>query len=160
MLHNQNLYYSFWAEASNTVLYIQNRCPHSILENTTPEEVFTGVKPDLSHLRIFGCPVYIHIPKEKRTKLESSGKKGIFIGYSETSKGYRIYIPGQRTIEIGRDVIFEEDTAFKISSNSDESISEEDQAIEIEREDNSNISSMSNHTESENVNHTNKKRPL
>ena len=113
MLHDQNLHYSFWAEASNTVVYIQNHCPHSILENTTPKEAFTRVKPDLSHLRIFGCPIYIHIPKEKRTKLEPSGKKGIFIGYSETSKGYMIYIPGQRTIEISRDVIFEEDTAFK-----------------------------------------------
>ena len=86
-------------------------------------------------MRIFGCPVYVHIPKEKRTKLEPSGKKGIFIGYSETTKGYRIYIPRQRTIEISRDVIFEEDTALKISSNSDESISEEDQPTEIERED-------------------------
>lgn len=68
MLHDQNLHFSFWAEATNTVVYIQNRCPHSILENITPEEVFTGNKPDLSHLRIFGCPVYIHIPKEGRTK--------------------------------------------------------------------------------------------
>ena len=111
----------------NTVVYIQNRCPHAILENTTPKEVFTSIKQDLSHLRNFGCPIYIHVPKEKRTKLEPSGKKGIFIGYSETTKGYRIYIPGQRTIEISRDVIFEEDTTFKVSSNSDESISDEDQ---------------------------------
>ena len=159
MLHDQNLHYSFWAEASNTAVYIQNRCPHSILENITPEEAFTKVKPDLSHLRIFGCPVYIHVPKERRTKLEPSGKKGIFIGYSETSKGYRIYIPGQRTIEVSRDVIFEEDTAFKISNN-DECISEEDQETEIEREDNSDISSMSNNNESDHVNLNNKKRPL
>ena len=142
MLHDQNLHYSFWAEASNTAVYIQNRCPHAILENTTPKEVFLGIKLDLSHLRIFGCHIYIHVPKEKRTKLEPSGKKGIFIGYSETTKGYRIYIPGQRTIEISRDVIFEEDTTFKISSNSDESISEEDQHTEIEREDDCDFSSL------------------
>jgi hypothetical protein len=43
-------------------------------------------------LRIFGSPVYIHIPKEKRNKLEASGKKGNFVGYSETSKAYIIYI--------------------------------------------------------------------
>ena len=94
MLHDQNLHYSFWAEASNTAVYIQNRCHHFVLKNTTLEEVFTGIKPDLSHLRIFGCPIYIHIPKEKRMKLQPSREKVIFIGYSETTKGYRVFILG------------------------------------------------------------------
>ena len=44
--------------------------------------------------------------------MEPSGKKGIFVGYSEISKGYRIYVPGQRQIEVSRDVTFEEDAAF------------------------------------------------
>ena len=43
----------------------------------TPEEMFIGKKPEVSHLKIFGCPVYVHIPKEKRTKLDPSRKKGI-----------------------------------------------------------------------------------
>jgi hypothetical protein len=64
-------------------------------------------------LRIFGSPVYIHIPKEKRTKLEPSGKKGTFVGYSETSKAYRIYIPGQKFIEVSRDVTFHEEATFR-----------------------------------------------
>jgi hypothetical protein len=66
------------------VVYVQNRSPHKVLENKTPEEVFSGKVPKVSHLRIFGCPVYIHIPKDKRTKLDPSSKKGIFVGYSET----------------------------------------------------------------------------
>jgi hypothetical protein len=78
----------------------------------TPEEAFTGVKPEVGHFRIFGCPVYIHIPKEKRTKLDPSGRKGTFVGYNESSKAYRIYIPGQRQIEVSRDVTFEEEVAF------------------------------------------------
>jgi hypothetical protein len=57
-------------------------------------------KPEVSHLKIFGCPVFIHIPKEKRNKLDPSGKKGIFVGYCEVSKAFRIYIPGQHHIEI------------------------------------------------------------
>jgi hypothetical protein len=48
--------------------------------------MFTGKKPEVSHLKIFGCPVFVHIPKEKRNKLEPSGKKGIFVGYCEVSK--------------------------------------------------------------------------
>jgi hypothetical protein len=94
MIHDQGLPMHLWVEASNTVMYVQNRSPHKILGNKTPEEVFTGKKLEISHLRIFGCPMFIHVPKEKRMKLEPSGKKGTFIGYSETSKAYIIYIPG------------------------------------------------------------------
>jgi hypothetical protein len=72
----------------------------------------------VGYLRIFGCPVYIHVPKEKRTKMVPSGKKGIFVGYSETSKAYRIYIPGQRYIEVSRGVTFHEEAAFKQSKES------------------------------------------
>jgi hypothetical protein len=104
MLHDQDLPMMLWAEACNTAVYVQNKSPHRILEDKTPEEAFTGVRPEIGHLRIFGCPVYIHVPKEKRTKLEPSGKKGVFVGYSETSKAYRIYIPGQRYVEVSRDV--------------------------------------------------------
>ena len=44
------------------------------------------VKPEVGHLRIFGFLVYIHVPKEKRMKLEPSGKKGIFVGYSDLQR--------------------------------------------------------------------------
>jgi hypothetical protein len=54
----------------------------------------------------------VHVPKDKRTKLDPSGKKGTFVGYSDTSKAYRVYIPGHRKIEISRDVTFDEDVSF------------------------------------------------
>ena len=94
---------------------MQNRSPHAILGDKTPEEAFTGKKPEVGHLRIFKCLVDIHVPKEKRTKMEPSGKKGIFVGYSETSKAYRIYILGQRQTEVSRDVTFHEEVVFKRS---------------------------------------------
>jgi hypothetical protein len=93
MLHDQDLPMMLWEEACNIAVYVQNMSPHSILEYKTPEEVFTGVKPKIGRLRIFGFPVYIHVPKEKRTKLEPSGRRGMLVGYDETSKAYRIYIP-------------------------------------------------------------------
>ena len=92
-------------------MYVQNRTPHRVLENKTHEEVFSGKKPEIIHHKIFGCPVYIHIPKEKRTKLDPLGKKGIFVGYSESLKAYRIYFPGFKKIDINRDVIFDEESA-------------------------------------------------
>jgi hypothetical protein len=112
MIHDHNLPMHLWARASNTTVYVENRSPHKILGNKTIEEVFTGKKPKVSHLRIFGCPVYMHVPKEKRTKLDPSGRKGIFVRYNETSKAYRIYVPGQRQIEVSRDVTFDEDEVF------------------------------------------------
>ena len=67
-------------------------------------------------------------PKKKRTKLEPSWKRGIFIGYSENSKGYRIYILGQRSVEIRRDVIFEENSTLKLSTGiEDEPISDDEE---------------------------------
>ena len=88
---------------------------HSALGLKTLEEMFSGKKLEVIHLKIFGCPVFIHIPKEKRNKLDPSGKKGIFVGYYEVSKAFRIYIPGQHHIEISRDVTFDEDTMLKKS---------------------------------------------
>ena len=69
----------------------------------------------MSHLNIFGCPIYVHIPKEKRTKLDPSGNKGIFVGYYEVSKAFRIYFSGFHHIEISMDVTFDEETTLKKS---------------------------------------------
>ena len=66
-------------------------------------------------MRIFGCPVYIHISKEKRTNLYPSGNKGIFVGYSEISKACRIYFLGFKNIDIIKDVQFDKDSAYNKS---------------------------------------------
>ena len=115
MLHDQDLHMHLWVEAARTVVYVQNCTPHRVLENKTPKEVFSRKKPEVIHLRIFGCPVYIHIPKEKRTKLDPSEKKGIFVGYSESSNAYRIYFLGFKKIDISRDVTFDEDSTYSKS---------------------------------------------
>ena len=88
---------------------------NSSLGFKNPEEIFTGKNIEVSHLKIFGFPVYVHIPKEKRTKLDPSRKKGIFVGYYEVSKSFRIYIPGFHHIEISRDVTFDDEPALKRS---------------------------------------------
>jgi hypothetical protein len=57
----------------------------------TPKEKFTGKKPDVSHLRVFGYIAYVHVPNEKRSKLDPKVEKRIFIGYSLEQKGYRCF---------------------------------------------------------------------
>jgi hypothetical protein len=92
MIHDQDFVMFLWAEACNTTVYMQNRSPHRILGNKSFEEAFTRVMPEIGHFRIFGCPIYIHVPLEKRMKLESLGHKGIFVAYRETLKVDKIFI--------------------------------------------------------------------
>uniref|UniRef100_A0A0K8SGT5 Retroviral polymerase SH3-like domain-containing protein n=3 Tax=Lygus hesperus TaxID=30085 RepID=A0A0K8SGT5_LYGHE len=98
----------FWAEAVYAAVYVMNRSPVKSQENT-PEEVWSGRKPTVSHLRIFGCKAYIHVPAEKRKKLDHRATPCIFVGYSLESKAYRFYDPKKRCILISRDVTFVED---------------------------------------------------
>ena len=88
MIHDQGVSMFLREEACNTAAYVQNRGPHRRLRDMTLEEAFTGEKPEIGHLRIFGCPVYVHVPQERRTKLDPSGRKGVFAGYSESAKAY------------------------------------------------------------------------
>jgi hypothetical protein len=88
MIHDQHLPMFLWVEVSMTAVYVQNISPHKTLRNMNHEEAFTGVKLEVGDFRIFGCPIDIHIPKEKRINLDPSGRKGTFVGYSESSKAY------------------------------------------------------------------------
>jgi hypothetical protein len=81
----------------------------------TPEEEFYGKKLEVGHLQIFGCITYSYVPSEKRKKLEPMIERGLFFGYSETSKAFCIYLPSLRKNFLRRDVIFEEDGAFRKS---------------------------------------------
>eukprot|EP00253_Pinus_taeda_P015413 PITA_15413 len=75
MLNCAGLGHEFWVEAVETTCYLVNRSPSSTLEDKIPHEVSTGKKPSFSHLRVFGCDAYVHVPKEKRTKLESKSER-------------------------------------------------------------------------------------
>ena len=70
---------TLWEDATITSVYVQNRSPHRVFGNKTLEEAFTGVNLDVSHLRIFGFSVYIHVPKEKRSKLEPQERRKLLL---------------------------------------------------------------------------------
>jgi len=58
---------------------------------------------------VFGSTAYVHIPKEKRKKLDQKSKKMIFVGYEGNSNNYRLCDVNTRKITVSRDVIFKED---------------------------------------------------
>ena len=115
VLHDQGLPLHLQAEACNTVVYVQNRCPHRVLDMSTLKEEFSGKKPDISHLKIFGSPVYIHVTKDARKKLEPTAEIGIFVGYTETPHNYRVYLPDNRLTVMRWDIKFNEEKSMKLS---------------------------------------------
>ena len=82
LMAKKNMPHSFWAEVVSTAVYIMNKTSTVAIHDVTPEERFTGKKPDLSHLKVFGCIAYVHVPDELHTKLDPKAEKCIFIGYS------------------------------------------------------------------------------
>jgi transposase InsO family protein len=71
MLHAASLPIELWAEASNTAVYIKNGVVSRSREGKTPFEIWKGIKPNLSHLRVFGADAYVHVPKDERTKFDT-----------------------------------------------------------------------------------------
>lgn len=103
----------FWAEALNTVVYVLNRTGTSSVKGKTPYELIFNKKPAIQYLKVFGSTVYTHVPKKKRKKLDHKSKKGIFIGYSDEVKGYKVYFPETGKMSFHRNVIFREDSLDK-----------------------------------------------
>ena len=113
----KNMPHSFWAEAVSTAFYIMNRTLTTAIHDVTPEERFTGKKPDLSHLKVFGCIAYVHVPDELRTKLDPKAEKCIVIGYSLEQKGYRCYNPVTQKLWVSRDVMFDDISTWYSAKN-------------------------------------------
>ena len=91
MLVDSRLPHKFWAEALSMAAYLTNRSPTKSLDGMTPFEAWYGKKPNVNHLRVFGCAAYLHVPKDDRKKLDPKAKKCIFLGYGATRKGYHLY---------------------------------------------------------------------
>ena len=79
MLKEKSLPKFYWTEAVRTAVYIQNQ----IGDKVSAHELYFGTKPDLRHLRVFGSIAYVHVPKEKRRKMNVKAEKCILVGYSE-----------------------------------------------------------------------------
>ena len=61
-----------------------------------PKEYFTGNKLDVSHFKIFGSSIYVHVTKDSKKKMKLTAKVGIFLGYKERPHNYHVYFPNNR----------------------------------------------------------------
>ncbi|SGZ34548.1 BQ5605_C077g12946 [Microbotryum silenes-dioicae] len=91
VLAASKLSWKYWSYALAYATFVANRILHAKLEGKTAYEVFYGKKPKVSHFRPFGSTVYAQVPKSKRSKLESTSVKGIFIGYN-SEYNYRVLV--------------------------------------------------------------------
>ena len=103
-----------WAEAMNTAVHVINRTGPTKQAGKTPYELWYGKSTSIENFKVFGTECFVHIPKEKRKKLDKKALKGLLVGYIENCKGYRVYVPGLRDVILSRDVLFKQE---KLSPN-------------------------------------------
>ena len=77
-----------WGEAVNTSVYILNRSPSKSLQRAIPYEKWTGRKPCVENLRVFGSIVHVKAIGEKLKNLDDRSKPMVFISYAKGSKAY------------------------------------------------------------------------
>jgi hypothetical protein len=128
MLKSKGMPKEFWAEAVQCAVYVQNRCPHAAVKDQTPQEAWSGYKPTVSYLKVFGSVAYAHIPNQRRTKLDDKSKKLVFIGYDEKAKAFKLFDPIGKKVIASRDVQVNEESAWDWTNQTEANVKQQ-QAI-------------------------------
>jgi len=117
LLVDAHLDRSYWAEAIQTANHCKNISPTVAVPGMTPYEKWSGEKPNLEYLRVFGCRAFVHIPTQKRSKWDVKAKELMFVGYCQDRKGYRLINPATHEITNARDVKFLENEMYNQTSS-------------------------------------------
>jgi hypothetical protein len=108
MLHDASLPEMYWHDALMYAAHLHNVTPKCALEGITPEEAWSGNKPDVSRLRVFGAQAFVHVPDKQCTKLGAKLLTCTFLGFAQSCCAYcLVHRPSRRFLE-SRDVIFNE----------------------------------------------------
>lgn len=97
-----------WGESVRHASYLINRIATRSLQDKTPYEALRGKRPNISHLRIFGCVCYAKIDKQHLKKLDDRSQMLVHLGTEPGTKAYRLLDPEKRKIVVSRDVVFDE----------------------------------------------------
>jgi hypothetical protein len=108
MLIDAKLPKSYWYDTLEYMALLHNVVPTRALGDITPEEAWSGNKPDISRLCVFGSRAFVHIPDVHRGKLTAKSLVCTFLGHARNRKAYRlVHCPTHRFLE-SRDIIFDE----------------------------------------------------
>lgn len=127
MLKYKEMPKQFWAEAVSVAVHVRNHVTSRDLSgNVTPHEMWTGNKPNVSYLRVFGSRCWYRIPKRSMNKLNPRAKEAILVGYASHEKGYKLWDEESRRIFFSRDVKFDECGASKTKQLDSERVSSDE----------------------------------
>ena len=111
---------NLWGFSVMTAVHLINRLPSKTLDLQSPFNILANLYPsvrlktDLS-VKIFGCVAYVHNPTYKKNKWSHKALKCVFLGYSTTQKGYKVYHRITRKYIVSKDVLFDEKTLYYTS---------------------------------------------
>lgn len=114
-----------WGEAVRHAVYLLNRLPTKTMGDRTLFEAWTGRKPQLGHLRVFGCTAHAKNTAPHLKKLDDRSAPYVYLGVEEGSKAHRLFDPRRGRIHVSRDVVFEEKLAWQWSASAGEQDSSE-----------------------------------
>ena len=126
MLNDSPLPKSFWADAINIACYVMNKALIRPILKKTPYELYFERKPNISHFHVFGCKCFVHNNgKDHLGKFDAKSDEGIFIGYSLTSKAFRVYNKRTLQVEESIHVVFDEFPSSLLRINTSQEEEEE-----------------------------------
>lgn len=150
MLLAKNLPKKLWAEAVNTAAYTLNRTDKERKNNDSPHQIWHQKEPKLEDFETFGTRVLVHVPKQLRQKWDSKTKEGIFVGYSQESKGLRIWFKDKDKIETHRDVYFiNDEEEIKQENRQKKEMTDINESKQLDSEEDENTEEEETNTEEE-----------
>ena len=120
MLHNKDMARNLWGETVNTACHTVNIVYLKPGTKKTPSEVWKGRKPNVNYFKIFGSTCFILKDRENVRKFDSQSDEWIFLGYSSTSKAYRVYNKRTKKVMETINVVIDEASEFSSKKISEE----------------------------------------
>lgn len=120
ILKHMNVPNYLWGEAIRHATYIINRVSTRVLKSQMPYEALKGRKPNVDHMRVFGCLAYAKVDSHLLRKLDDRTRILVHLGTEPGSKAYRLFDPNTRKLVVSRDVVFDEEKGWTWSNMSSE----------------------------------------
>ena len=130
MLHNRKMPKSFWGEVVNTACHTLNRVYFRPNSKQTPYELWRGKKPVVKYFRIFGSDYYILRDRENLEKFDAKSDKRYFLGYSSTSRAYRVYNLRTKTVMESSNVVINDELCSETHSENTSPIQEKTMEVD------------------------------
>jgi len=131
MMRHKDVDQDLWADAIKTAVYIKNRVTSRALPvGKTPFKLWTGNKPNVSHMRVFGSTCWVVLHKSHIDgKFGDKAAKGVLLGYPDGSKAYKVILDDGKVVKAGS-VVFAETNVSDVAEVAEEPY--EDEVVEVE----------------------------